>query len=214
MLKPLITGFLNLFYVDHLLLNVAFAGVAFLFDLKVPGPPDRTLRSMHGSDYWIYWVQVAAGFALALFVRLGTARLHLIRLWPTTLETAGDAYIGVIIAAMAFMAMFFYRIRIRDPADALAEPFAVGIVISLLLLWCVFLAAELIQFYLGALEDTRMTVASSRNVTSTLVTSALIALDLLAFEHGHWLVLLGVGGLAAAAFGSIVISAIPRIIKY
>lgn len=220
MLKPLIASFINLFFIDSILFNVVFAGVAFLFDWRFPGPEDGTLGQMHGSDYWIYWVQFAAGAVLSLVVRAATGRLRSIHIMLTPSERAGLSYQGWLVAAMAFLGMFLYRLRIRDPGDALVEPFAIGIVISLLWVWMVLMLAELIGFMMGSTDKTSvsgelvtLTFATSRNVTAAVVVALLMGLDLLAFEHGHWLVLLMVGGLAAVWAASVVLARVPQLLK-
>lgn len=229
MLKPLITGFLDLYLIDFLPVNALFAGGAFVWDMHVPGLSEDRLHAMHGAEFWQYWVQFAAGAVLACVLRLLTLRtwrartlsgqqrsilgLHVL---PYGSHAVSVAYHGVLIAAAAFLAMFMYRHRLHDPASALGEPFSVGILVSLVGVWCVLLAAEIAEYYIGVAGEphaSHLSVLDSRNVAAALVVAALMALDLLAFEHGPWLVLLVSGGVAAAWLGSVVLQRIPRVLR-
>lgn len=214
MLKPFITGFLNFHFIDYLLFNAAFAAGAFFFDWRVPGPDAVGVHIMTKRDYWVYWVQNVCGVVAAYLLRLFTGRSLRPRLLPPNSEAGGLAYQGLLVAFVAFLAMFLYRMRIDDPADALVEPFAIGIVISAVALCCVLLAAELIEYYLGTLPaPTQLSFDTSRNLQAALCVLAAMALDLLAFEHGHYLVLLTLAGLVAVWLVAALIGAVPVILR-
>jgi hypothetical protein len=62
----------------------------------------------------------------------------------------------------------------------------------------------------GELHPVHITLMGSRNVAAALVVAALMALDLLAFEHGHWLALFISSGLLVAWIGGATLQRIPR----
>jgi hypothetical protein len=210
MLKPLITGFLNFHFIDYLLFNAAFAAGAFFFDWRLPGPDVAGVHVMTRRDIWVYWVQWVAGALAALLLRLWVRRGVRVRLLPSDNEAGGIAYQGVLVALAAYLSMFLYLMRIDDPADALIEPFAIGIVVSAVALCCVMLAAELVEYFLGTLEaPVLLTWRTSRNLQAALCALAAMALDLLAFEHGHFFVLLTLAGLLALWLLAAMIGAVP-----
>lgn len=211
MLKPVIAGFLNVYFIDYLLFSAVFATAAFLLDWRVPGPSDRVFERMHGADYWQYWLLAAAGWALALVLRLVTRRGLPLRVLPSETEAAGAAYHGFLTALAVLLALFLYRLRIDDPGSALVEPFAIGIVLSAAAVCCVLLAAVVIEFYMGTpgVAPVHLTLTDNRNVAGGAGVLAIMTFDLLVLEHGHWMVLFVAGALVLMWIGSLVLQAVP-----
>lgn len=192
MLKPLLAGLLALLFIDYAPFALAFAAGAFFWDWRVPGPDASEITAMKGADYWVWWVQAVAGAAFAVLLKAWTGR-PLLRLWPRSAEGASSLYQGFMVAVIAFLALFLYRLRIDDPADALVEPFPIGVLFSMLGLCCALFAAELVEYYLGkAAPPVLLTLRSSRNLLAAYAGVGVMTLDLLAFQGAHLLALFGV----------------------
>jgi hypothetical protein len=203
---------------DYLLSNAAFAGAAYWFDIAAPGPADTQFKAMHGNEFWTYWFQVLGGLILSVLLRkllrypvvprrlFGAYMEHRDqvlpyvqhRLFPWRYDDASKEFRNLVTAVVAFLAMFMYRVKLQDAANSLSEPFSNGILVSITALVVSLLLLEIIYFYLMiADQPVECTLLTSKHKVTAVVALLIVLLDLLAFEHGHWIALFLVAGLAA-----------------
>lgn len=198
MLKPLIVGACSVTLIDSLLVAVAFVAASFAFDINVEGPASAHIEPLEGAALWHYWVQAAAGAAFALLLRLLWRRRT--RLAPLSLATLIDDAVGAASYTLYFLALFFYRVRLRDPAHALTAPFAVGVLQSMAGLLVAMLVCMVVLAYAAPERATPLWFGSHAHLTAAYVGCAMALLDLVAFERGYWIALM-VAAFVAVALG-------------
>lgn len=198
MLKAVIAGFLNFFFIEHVVLNALFTVFAFFWDWWMPGPKDAQLTRISGAEYWRYWVEWVIGVIIALIAKAVLLHVYRPRLWVRDAKETMLVAQRTGAALLLFLTLFFYRMHVSDPAHALGAPFASGLLMSMAAIVVVALILYIAWYMLGTIEQPAdCTIYTSREVATMVLVPLIIFVDLVGFEHGHWLGLILPGGLLA-----------------
>lgn len=193
MLKGLLVGYLNAHWQNSIAAMAIFAGAAFLWDLYNINENGTDRQKLTPAQIGIYWALLVGGAAIATFERvlLRNQRAAL-RLWPFHEETLRE----LLVAALMFLALFWYNVRVNDPAGTVIEPFPTGAAISVAFVWVVAIVVELVETWTGARSMANAFQWTGLNMFGALILSALAAFDMAVFLGGWLLVLIVLGALA------------------
>jgi hypothetical protein len=193
MLKPLLTGFAALHYQDALTAVALSSAAAFLWDWRVPAV--NAFHQMSARQCGVWWGVWAVGVALAAVGRaLASAEPRRVRLLPAS-DTFARQF---IVAAVYFLALAWYAERIEDPAHGGAT-FPVGALLSWALVLVALLVVEAVENMIGV-AGREYVPGVSENITSAVVTTAVVAFDLVVWLDG-WLIVVILGGAMFAYLG-------------
>ena len=202
MLKPLIAGFITLHWQNAVALAAMFAGAAFMWDLYVVD--NDGIGKMSGGDIGWWWGLWAIGVAVAAVVRWCFRRLRVL----VVLGALDVSVRQLVVSSMVFLALTWYNITVEDPAQSLVEPYAVGAVMSWLLVWLLLFVLEVVDHYISERAPSEFGWQVSTNQTGAIVIGAIIFIDLLAFLDGWIIALLLLGALALFVGGGWVVKAV------
>lgn len=205
MLKAVIVGFIALHFQEALSFVLLFTGAAFMWDLYAVGNND--FERLSGSDIAWWWGKWAIGVVVSVALRWWLHRLRKL----TFLGALDVAVRQLVVTFLVFLALTWYNVTIEDPAESLIEPFAVGAVISWLLVWLVLFVLEIVDFYVSERVPTEFDWRSSINEEAAIIVALIIFIDLLAFLDGWIIALLLLGGMLLFVFGGWLIRVVARV---
>jgi hypothetical protein len=200
MLESAIAAYVCLLLVDAVGAALVLAGAAFAWHQWFIYPAGGTAPGI----YWAVW---PVGAALALGARLlgGHVRVAWIADPRTTPAQA-------IVVVFLILAGTFYADSIEDPGAALAAPFAIGVLAAWLLDAYILAAADIGAYFAGT--TVHPFLLRGRHALAWYGTTALMAIDLLAWRNGWLTVVAAAAGVVAlvliAAATRTVLGARPR----
>lgn len=176
MLLGTIHAFVAFFFIDALPMAAVMVGVAFAWMWFFIG-------SDNVASYWIVW---PFGLLVAAAARYRGRRLRSFAPWPDTLTTPRQMLSAVVVV----FSFTWYTQSIEDPASSLVSPFAVGAVLSLLIVTPALLILELVD-HISGIGTTQSFQLYSVNLYAWVALLLIVAVDLLAWRHGWLLVVVG-----------------------